>query len=76
MLISLLLSAIPTMLLGVAIIYFNDEIAMTFRDTKSISLIRGLDNPWTFKALGWLLVIGSPIYQIISWYLLTSTYGV
>ena len=60
-----LFSVLPVLLLGAAMAYFNKQIADFFRETQSTSLIRGLDNPWTFKTVGWTLVVGYPIYILL-----------
>lgn len=54
---------IPSLIAGGCLIFFNKEIANFFKEIKSTNLIRGLDNPWTFKTLGFIVIFLYPIYQ-------------
>jgi len=56
---------ISTVLFGVALIYFSNKIAELFSGS---SIIRGADNPWTYKTVG-VAIIAYGLF----WPLLTSS---
>ncbi len=51
---------------------FSKKLANFFESTGSTSLIRGLDNPWTFKTVGFVIAVGYPIYYLVSLAVLKS----
>ncbi len=57
---------------GVLLMLFSKQLADFFGRTGSTSLIRGLDNAWTFKTLGFVLVVGYPLYYLVSSSLILS----
>ena len=57
---------------GILLIVFSDQIARFFETTGSTSLIRGLDNPWTFKTVGFVIALGYPIYYFVTILVLKS----
>lgn len=55
---------LPAILTGGLMIYSSSHIAKFFETTGSVNLIRGLDNPWTFKTLGFVIAVGYPLYVL------------
>ena len=66
---------LPALIIGGTMIYFSDKIAGFFDTTGSTNIVRGLENPWTFKVLGFLIAIGYPIYQFVQLAILQSING-
>jgi membrane-bound metal-dependent hydrolase YbcI (DUF457 family) len=63
---------LPALLIGGLLIYFSKPLADFFESTGSTNLIRGLDNPWTFKILGGVIAIGYPLYALLEQAMLSS----
>jgi|GEM_PF-1344216 len=58
--------------IGILMMLFSKKLANFFESTGSTSLIRGLDNPWTFKTVGFVIAVGYPIYYLVSLAVLKS----
>ena len=58
-------SLIPNLIIGFLLYYFSDQIAGFFERTGSVNLIRGLDNPWTYKVLAVLIGVVLPLYELV-----------
>jgi len=61
----MLLTTLSSLFIGIALIYFSKEIADVFKRSGSGNLIRGLDNPWTYKTLGFVIAFVYPLYEFV-----------
>ncbi len=56
---------LPAVVTGTILYLIANKIAELFASTGSTNLIRGLDNPWTYRTLAFVVAIGYPIYSLI-----------
>jgi len=68
----MLLTVLSSAFIGIALMYFSAEIANLFKRSGSVNLIRGLDNPWTYKTLGFVIAFVYPLYGFVLSYIATA----
>jgi len=67
----MLLTLLTSVLIGITLMYLSAEIANLFKRSGSVNLIRGLDNPWTYKTLGFVIAFVYPLYGFVLSYIAT-----
>ena len=68
----MLIMVLSSLFIGIALMYFSTEIANLFKRSGSVNLIRGLDNPWTYKTLGFVIAFVYPLYGFVLSYIATA----